>query len=195
MDKVRVWEVEVVKSRGISIIIGVVSFVILTAFGAWVRIPVPGTPVPITLQTFFVLLGGAVLGAYGAVAQLIYVMLGTLGVPIFACGLGLLGPTGGYLIGFIVSALVVGTIINSKQNFNWVIISMLIGTVIIYLFGILQLGLFLSQSGNWGYISGFKNVFALGVLLFIPGDILKLFIAAIIYYKLKSSFGLKIFNF
>lgn len=177
MDITNVWQREIVKSRIGSIVIGVVSFVMFTAFGALVRIPIPWTPVPITLQTFFVLLGGAVLGAYGAVSQLIYVVLGTLGMPIFACGLGLLGPTGGYLIGFIVSALVVGTIVRYKESFGWVLISMVVGTGIIYLFGALQLGLFLNN---------FKNVIALGVLPFIPGDVLKLFIGAIIYYKFKS---------
>ncbi|MBI4722242.1 MAG: biotin transporter BioY [Candidatus Stahlbacteria bacterium] len=149
-----------------------------TAFGAWVKIHIPGTPVPITLQTLFVLLGGAMLGIYGGLAQLIYVMLGSLGIPIFACGIGLLGPTGGYLIGFIVASTVVGAIIRHKSSFNWIIFSMIVGTGIIYLFGILQLGLFLP--------TGFKTVISLGILPFIPGDIAKLCIASIIYSKVGS---------
>ena len=70
----------------------VVSFVIMTALGAYVRIPLPFSPVPITLQTFFVLLCGAVLGRkFGALAQAGYVGLGVLGIPLFqGYGAGLL---------------------------------------------------------------------------------------------------------
>ena len=182
MERVKVLEREVIRSGAVSTIIWVTSFVMLTAFGAWVKIPIPGTPVPITLQTLFVLLGGAMLGMYGGLAQLIYVMLGSFGLPIFACGIGLLGPTGGYLIGFIVASTVVGAIIRRKSSFNWIVFSMIIGTVIIYLFGMLQLGLFLPN--------GFKTMMALGVLPFIPGDIVKLFIASIIYYKVGSYNGM-----
>ncbi len=187
----KIWEIEIIKSKTISLIIGIISFVALTALGAWVRIPIPGTPVPITLQTMFVLLGGAILGGYGGGAQLIYIILGTLGLPIFACGLGLLGPTGGYLIGFIVSAMVVGTLMRfhrqnacdtkHTKNLGWIVLSMAIGTLIIYLFGVLQLGLFL---GN-----GFKKAVLIGVLPFIPGDIIKFLTVSLIYYKFQARFN------
>ena len=185
MERANVWQIEVVKSRAISIIIGISSLVMLMAFGAWVKIPIPGTPVPITLQTMFVLLGGAILGGYGGLAQLIYIILGAMGVPIFACGLGLSGPTGGYLIGFVVSAFVIGSMVRVKRNLSWIIFSMIIGTIIIYLFGALQLGLFLPTE--------FKSVVALGILPFVPGDILKLFIASLVYYKFQAKFA-QIFN-
>jgi biotin transporter BioY len=89
----------------------VVGFALLTALGAQVRIPIQ--PVPITLQTFFVLLGGLMLGPnLGALAQVLYVSLGAAGAPVFAGeGVGLaylLGPTGGYLLGFAASAWLVG---------------------------------------------------------------------------------------
>jgi biotin transport system substrate-specific component len=178
---IKVWDVEVVKSRAGSLVIGITSFAMLTAIGAWVRVAFPGTPVPITLQTFFVLLGGAVLGAYGGLAQAIYVTLGLVGVPVFAIGLGLLGPTGGYLIGFVVAAVVVGVLVRSRKGFGWVVFSMTVGSIVIYLFGALQLGLFMP--------GGFKNVFALGVLPFVPGDIIKVLTASMVYYKLQARFG------
>jgi len=179
-SEAKIWEIELTKSRASSLVLGVVSFVMLTAFGAWVRIPIPGTPVPITLQTMIVLLGGAILGGYGGGAQLIYVILGTLGLPIFACGLGLLGPTGGYLIGFIVSAMVVGALVQHQKSLGWTVLSMAIGTLVIYLFGVLQLGLFLG--------AGFKRAVLIGVLPFIPGDIIKLLTASVIYYKFQARF-------
>jgi biotin transport system substrate-specific component len=178
---IKVWDVEVVKSRAGSLVIGVTSFAMLTAIGAWVRVAFPGTPVPITLQTFFVLLGGAVLGAYGGLAQGIYVMLGLLGVPVFAIGLGLLGPTGGYLIGFVVAAVVVGVLVRVRKSFGWVVLSMTVGSLVIYLFGALQLGLFLP--------GGFRSVFVLGVLPFVPGDVIKILTASMIYYRFQARFG------
>lgn len=94
----------------------VVGFALLTALGAQVRIPIQ--PVPITLQTFFVLLGGLMLGPnLGALAQVLYVSLGAAGAPVFAGeGVGrayLLGPTGGYLLGFAASAWLVGQLIRA----------------------------------------------------------------------------------
>jgi biotin transport system substrate-specific component len=83
----------------------------LTAIGAYIMIPLP--PVPITFQTLFLNLAGALLGGYlGALSQVVYILLGVIGLPVFAggkAGLGvLLGPTGGYLFGFVLAALVVG---------------------------------------------------------------------------------------
>jgi len=98
-------------SRAVLLVVG---FALLTALGAQVRIPIQ--PVPITLQTFFVLLGGLMLGPnLGALAQVLYVSLGAAGAPVFAGeGVGrayLLGPTGGYLLGFAASAWLVGQLI------------------------------------------------------------------------------------
>ena len=107
---------EIPISRTQTKVIGVVIFIILTTLGAFVRIPLPFTPVPITLQTLFVLLGGAFLGArLGSFAQLSYILLGVLGIPVFCnAGFGMiyiLGPTGGYLLGFIFASLFIGRFI------------------------------------------------------------------------------------
>jgi biotin transport system substrate-specific component len=150
----------------------------LTALGAYVFIPLPFTPVPITLQTFFVYLAGDVLGAnLGALSQIIYILIGALGLPIFAGGRGsvnvLIGPTGGYLIGFIAAAYIIGKLVKLKQDPNmvWIIFSNFIGTLIIYSFGILQLSI---------WLRGLKKAVFLGVLPFIIGDLVKSWLAAYI---------------
>ena len=99
---------------------GIACFALLTWAGARLAVPVPGTPVPGTLQTLSVLMAGLFLGSRaGSMSQALYVMAGLAGLPVFALpGAGpgyLLGPTGGYLLGFIVAPIVVGTI-TSRPN-------------------------------------------------------------------------------
>ena len=179
---------EVVTNRVACALIGIGSFIAFTALGAFVRIPLPFTPVPITLQTFFVLLAGALLGKrLGTLSQLGYVFLGGLGLPIFAGATGglilLFGPTGGYLLGFILAAYVIGKVLSVKEkaNFGWVVLAMAIGSLIIYFLGAIQLALFAHL--------GVKKALLLGVVPFLPGDILKLFAAASLYCKLRNRVG------
>jgi biotin transport system substrate-specific component len=155
----------------------------LTAAGALIAIPLP--PVPVTAQTFFLNVSAILLGGkLGALSQFIYIMLGVVGIPVFAggkAGLGVIfGPTGGYLLGFIIAAFVIGIISRVKNNagFFWYIFSMLIGMLIIYLAGCLQLSLVAKMS--------FSKALAVGVLPFIPGDILKIILAAVISSRLKG---------
>ena len=100
-------------------------FAALTAVGAWISIPLPFTTVPITLATMGAS-AGALLGPwYGSLSMIIYLLLGAVGAPVFhnmTGGLGILtGPTGGYLIGYITSALLCGLLINTmcKKNLAW----------------------------------------------------------------------------
>ena len=92
------------------------AFIGLISLGAWVSIPF--FPVPLTLQTLFVLLAGAVMKRYAVIPVSLYVLLGALGLPVYhtgVTGIGiLLGPTGGYLIGFIFAALAVGIAMNTN---------------------------------------------------------------------------------
>ncbi len=110
-----------------------------------------------------------------------YVILGSLGLPIFAGATGgilyLLGPTGGYLIGFIAASYIVGGMISMKKEltFGWTILAMLTGLVVVYLAGASWLS-FVTKSN-------FSQTFVLGVLPFIPGAVLKLLAGAIIFYK------------
>ncbi len=117
----------------------VALFAALTAIGGWLSFPLPFSPVPITLQVLFVLLAGALLGPMrGALSQIIYVLIGAIGLPVFAQfsgGIGILvGPTGGYLIGFIVAAFLVGLIVE-KAPFSSIVstvLAMVVGVVAIF---------------------------------------------------------------
>lgn len=178
MDKtqVAVWNREITINKALISVLGVISFVTLTALGAWVRIPLPFTPVPISLQTLFVLLSGAFLvKRLGSISQLIYVGLGAFGVPIFATQIGLIGPTGGYLIGFIIAPFVIGKLLENKKPFLRILVAMSIGSSIILFLGMVQLSIFLHCE--------LKTAFFMGVFPFIIGDILKTFLATMIYYK------------
>ena len=171
---------EISLPRAVSWTMGVAIFTTLTTLAAFVRIPLPFTPVPLTLQTFFVLLGGAMLGsAAGSSSQSLYLILGASGLPVFAGARGglshLAGPTGGYLIGFVVAAYLVGKVVERKDSSIWLILAMLAGTGVIYLLGGLRLAHFLRI--------GIKQTLYLGVIPFLPGDILK-FISVVLVYKL-----------
>jgi len=157
----------------------------LTATGAFIVIPLQ--PVPISLQTLFCSLAGILLGGYtGALSQVVYIMLGIIGLPVFAggkAGLGtLLGPTGGYLIGFIAAAFVIGKIMEARREAGliWIILALLMGNLVIYALGMLQLSLV-------AHLSLIKSLLV-GVMPFLPGDLLKLAAAAMIGLKLRQQF-------
>lgn len=170
---------EIIYSKRVIAAIGVAFFALATALSAYVRIPVPGTPVPITLQTFFVLLAGAVLGRrLGAASQAVYILTGAAGLQVFqGAGYGisyLLGPTGGYLAGFLAASYTIGIITRSgKSGFIGTVAAFSIGSAIIYALG-----------ASWlvfAYKMAPANAVTLGVLPFIPGDITKILLAAVIY--------------
>ena len=158
-------------------------FAALTAAGVFIIIPF--VPVPITLQTFFTYLSGSILGARrAAFSQALYVAMGVAGLPIFSRfqsgPLVLIGPTGGYLIGFIVGAYVIGKIleIKGKDGFKtrrdhqkWLIISMVAATGVIYLFGAAQLSILLGSV---------ETAITIGILPFLLGDSLKIIVASAI---------------
>lgn len=174
---------EIAVNKGLSRMVAVMVFVVFISLGAFVRIPLPFTPVPITLQTFFVLLSAALLGAHlGVTAQLIYIVLGILGLPIFAgAGSGplyLMGPTSGYLFGFILASLFVGKLIKyGKDNLFAVFFILCAADFILLSCGILWLHLLFAYPLN--------KLFFIGFIPFVPGDLLKVFSAAILYLKLK----------
>ena len=157
-------------------------FAALTAVGAFISIPL--YPVPLTLQTLFTLLAAMTLGSVMATSsQIIYVMLGVIGLPVFAgfkAGIGILfGPTGGFLFGFIISACVIGKVIEAKKEKNifYYFLAGLSGMVIIYITGITQLSLVTGI--------GVKKALMVGMFPFLPGDILKIIAASFIASKLK----------
>jgi biotin transport system substrate-specific component len=154
---------------------------------AQVRVPLPWSPVPITGQTFGILLAGVLLGAWwGGISAAIYAGLGIAGVPWFTgwgSGLAYLaGPTGGYVIGFILAALFLGWVTDKYRragSFPALLGLMLFASlVIIYVPGLLQLGLWLGLVK--GSPASFGSLLAMGALPFIAGDITKSIIAAAI---------------
>lgn len=162
-------------------ILNVALFSALMEIGAYIRVPLPFSPVPITLQTLFTYMAGALLGSYlGALSQIIYILLRTVEPSPSAGFQVLVGPTGGYLLGFIPGAFVIGKLIETRQNpsFPRLLACMTAGTAVIYVAGTLQLA-------NWARI-GVNEAFFIGVLPFIPGDTLKILAAAYIVVRIRK---------
>ena len=154
--------------------------VLLIAVGAKVSIPIPGNPVPITGQTFGVLVAGGALGfRRGIAAAGIYVLLGIVGLPFFALdktGIEVLwGTDGGYLIGFIVAAAVVGRLaeLGWDRSLIGAVGAMLIANATIYLIGVPWLAYVTQHDLGWGI--------QYGLTPFIVGDAIKLALAAAVF--------------
>jgi len=154
------------------------TFAVLVAIGA--QIEIPNQPVPFTLQTFFVLSAGALLGKRGAAMSMsLYLILGVIGLPVFSGGaFGLakiLGPTGGYLLAFPIAAFAVGYLTKLRSEYWWMLVSMFIGSFIIFSLGTLQL--------NFLYFHNWINSFQAGFMIFSWWDGLKIVGAATIAYS------------
>jgi biotin transport system substrate-specific component len=164
-----------VRAHGVLLVVApVIVFALLTALGAQIRVPLPFTPVPVTLQTFFVFLAGGLLGARrGVFSQILYLSLGAMGLPVFALGsAAILGPTGGYLVGFAVSVLLVGWLTAGSRGTSlaWTAGAMGLGLGAIYVLGTVQL-MALAPIG-------FGRAVSMGVLPFLVGDMAKLALAS-----------------
>ncbi len=150
---------------------------LLIALCARVKVLLHFSPVPVTAQTFAVLMIGALLGAKrGSLAALAYIIEGAIGLPVFALGGGfavLLGPTGGYLIGFIPTAYVTGFLAQKgwDRRIGTTILAMIFGNIVIYTFGLLWLSRLMGIS---------KSVLSVGLYPFIAGDLVKIALAAAI---------------
>ncbi|KUL34562.1 biotin transporter BioY [Actinoplanes awajinensis] len=140
---------------------------------AQIAIPVPGSPVPITGQTFAVLLAGAVLGpGRGAAGMFLYAVAGILGVPWFAGGsAGWPAATGGYLVGFVIAAALVGQLaaLGADRRPGYTIGLMVIGNLLIYLVGVPWLALATTMD--------LPTAFLKGLVPYLMGDILKIGLA------------------
>jgi len=161
-----------------------VGFAVLTALAAQVRIPLPFTPVPITMQTLVVLLAGAALGPWrGGISQALYLAWGASGLPMFAgmaTGFAILaGPTGGYIVGFIAAALLVGVLLRRAHTTVTIASVFTLGTVTILLAGWAHLALF--------YTGGHPmTALQLGVLPFLPGAAFKIAAATGIWTAVRA---------
>ncbi len=164
--------------------------VALTTGGAFLKIPVG--PVPITLQTFFVLLSGAILGpGLGAMAMTAYLILGLAGLPVFAGGGGpqyIFSPTFGFLASFPFAAAIVGIIIPPtirRVSFARALAALLAGTAVVYSAGLPFLAFYLNVLQ--GKHIGAGGIIAMGMVPFLPGDLLKICIGAFLIPPLRRS--------
>ena len=171
---IRVSERMNARARHLALILG---GTVLIALAAQVSIPVPGSPVPITGQTFGVLLSAGALGfRRGIASTVLYLLLGLVGLPVFAHGTGgvaiVVGATGGYLVGFIVAAAVVGRLaeLGWDRNLLGGIGAMLIGSALIYAVGLPWLAVVAHLDA--------PTTLQEGLYPYIPGDLLKLALAA-----------------
>jgi len=149
----------------------------IIAASAQISIKLPFTPVPITGQTFSVLVVGASLGMIrGAASALLYVLVGMLGAPIYASGNGgldvITGASGGYLVGYPFVSALTGWLAEQRwdRRFSSAVGAMLTGNVVIYLFGLPWLAVVLN--------TGLEKTLELGLYPFVPGDTFKLYLAA-----------------
>lgn len=176
------------RSQQLSItgkIILALSMAVITGLLAQLRIYLPWSPVPITAQTFAVLLAGVLLGKWwGGISLAVYTGLGAAGVPWFNgwnAGLShLVGPTGGYLIGFVLAAFFLGYFsdkyVKSRGFLSMLGLMSLANFVFIYIPGAIQLGLWLKLVENSAVTA--TAIISMGVLPFIAGDIAKIILAA-----------------
>jgi len=178
------WRYELSVPKKLALAIGIAG---LTGLLAQARIPLPWSPVPVTGQTFAVLLAGVLLGRWwGGISLALYAGLGAAGVPWFSGWSGgaghLAGSTGGYIIGFILAALFIGyftdTYVRSRGFLRMLALMLFANFVLIYVPGLLQLGLWLRSVGE-GSVS-FTTLLSKGAIPFIPGDITKAVMAAAI---------------
>ena len=157
-----------------------------TGIMAQIVVYLPWTPVPVTGQTLAVLLAGIILGRWGAVSQLLYIVIGLAGIPWFAGAQGgpsvAAGPTFGYLFGFVVSAYLVGYLVDQYAVMRKLLPLILIMTAANFAI-ILGLGAFYLSvwlTSTTGHAPSLGQVLIMGVIPFIPGAMVKTFLAAVI---------------
>lgn len=167
-------------------------FSVLTAIGAYINIPV--FYVPFTLQIVFVIMSGTILESKkAAISQILYLLMGLIGIPVFAGGIGgiqvILKPSFGYILGFIFGAYTTGKVVEKSKKQNLVIFTSatLLGLLVVYLFGVSYLYIILNLYFKKGVTIFWtiKN----GILIFLPFDLIKCFIAAVVGLKIKKILG------
>lgn len=157
-------------------------FTAVTAICSWINIPLPFTAVPINLALLGVHLSGSLLGGrYGLYSQLIYILLGAIGVPVFSGFSGgfavIAGPTGGFIVGYAFCALTVGILTKNSTAASRLALSMIFGLAICYGFG---LAWFMIPTGSTLWAGLIACVFP-----FLPGDAVKILLAILLTKRLK----------
>ena len=175
------WRYELSIPKKLVVAVGLACIVGLLA---QVRFLIPGSPVPITGQTFAVLLAGVLLGRWwGGASLAIYAGLGAVGIPWFSGWASGLGATGGYIIGFILAALFLGHFtdkyIRARSFLSMLVLMLFANFILIYVPGLIWLGIWLNMVVGTPAAS-FAAFLGMGVLPFIAGDITKAVLAAAI---------------
>ncbi len=170
--------------------LGAILFAGITALSAQARIYLPFTPVPITLQTFAVLLSGLMLGSlWGMGAQILYLFAGTFIFSLFSVNnpgiMAIFGPTGGYLFGFVMAAFLAGKLKNMRLSYvRTIVLLALINFSCIYIPGVIQLGIFTNMLNS---IPKLFTLLQMAFFPFIAGDIIKIIIASSVIWTIKKS--------
>lgn len=161
-------------------------FAALTAAGAFLRIPL--WPVAVTLQFLFTAMAGILLGPkYGAASQAVYVAVGLLGVPVFTMGGGVgyvFQPSFGFLLGLIPAALVIGLLTKNDCTAERIALACALGLAVLYAVGLPYMALILNVYLGRGMAG--RDILYRGMLLFLPGDALKIASAALLCPLLKK---------
>jgi len=174
---------EIIASRAHRIVLACSVFTLFMALGAVARIPLPFTPVPFTMQTFFLIYGALALRKRSLFSLAAYLGIGALGLPVFsgfAAGLAALtGPTAGYLFGFLLCGLVIGSFIpgNSSPSLKRDSAILALGMLSYFIPGVLWLKALTGMSFSSAIVSGF--------LPFVPGDLVKIALAYTLYRKTR----------
>ena len=168
-------------------------FAALTSIGAFIRIPIPY--IPFTMQFFFCSISGIILGSKkGALSQILYIFIGLIGIPVFAKGGGpqyILQPTFGYLIGLILASFIIGKIVELKiNNFKNLLLANILGIVFIYIIGVSYF--YLISKFYLGINMTISLAIYNGILLTLPGDIIKSVITAFIGVRVANTIKLKV---
>jgi biotin transport system substrate-specific component len=171
----------------------VALFAALTGIGGFIRIPIPY--VPLTLQTLMVMFAGLILGGrLAALSQLVYILVGLMGIPIFAHGGGpgyVLQPTFGYLLGFVCGAYIIGTITERRDSLkhSLLFLALVAGTLAIYVPGVTVLYFnlnFIQQKAV-----SLSTAIKIGCLVVLPGDLIKiglvLYLGPLLHQRLRMS--------
>lgn len=167
-------------------------FASLTAIGAFIRIPIPY--VSFTMQFFFCSISGIVLGGKkGALSQLLYVLIGLIGIPIFTKGGGpqyIFQPTFGYLIGLIIASYVIGKVVELRRNnFINLFTANILGLAFIYLIGVSYF--YLINKFYLGTDMNIRSVLYYGFLLTLPGDIIKSIVTALVGVRVANTINIQ----
>jgi biotin transport system substrate-specific component len=163
-------------------------FAALTSVCAVISLPLPFTPVPVSLATLAVLMSGGILGAkYGALSQLVYILLGAVGLPVFSgftAGFSILvGPTGGYIAGYAVAACIVGLLCDGLKNTGVFGAAVLAGAMVLGMAACCAVG-----TAWFTHATNTPLIAALGMCVFpfIPGDALKIAAATFLCGRLRG---------